>query len=105
MEKVTHEDVADFLISIGWTGRCDAQWHQLRDAMPELREMLAVSELHHESQKTAEQLWLDTGKLRSEIADLKVVNNKMSGVVTSWRTGVMSASDAMIELTKTLEKQ
>ena len=35
-----HERVAEFLHSIGWRSLCDAQWHGLRDALPELADML-----------------------------------------------------------------
>jgi len=36
-----HEEVAEFLGSLGWRSSCDAQWTNLRDALPHLRAMLA----------------------------------------------------------------
>jgi hypothetical protein len=39
---VDYHDVARFLTSLGWQARCDAQWHGLRDALPELFEMLSA---------------------------------------------------------------
>lgn len=39
-----YEKIADFLQSIGWRSICDAQWERLRDALPDLREMLSVQQ-------------------------------------------------------------
>lgn len=36
----TYQLVADKLYAIGWRSPCDAQWTNLRDALPELRQML-----------------------------------------------------------------
>ena len=38
-----YEKIADFLHSIGWRSICDAQWERLRDALPDLRELLQAS--------------------------------------------------------------
>jgi len=35
-----YEQIAELLIAIGWKSTNDAQWSQLRDAIPKLREIL-----------------------------------------------------------------
>ena len=35
-----YEQIAELLITIGWKSTNDAQWSQLRDAIPKLREIL-----------------------------------------------------------------
>lgn len=40
---IDYNDIAEFLLSIGWRSPCDAQWTNLRDALPQLKEMLQVA--------------------------------------------------------------
>jgi hypothetical protein len=35
-----HERLAELLTSIGWRSSCDAQWTNLRDALPQIKAML-----------------------------------------------------------------
>lgn len=39
-----YENVAEFLKKIGWRAQSDAQWHGLRDSLPELFTMLAAAD-------------------------------------------------------------
>lgn len=36
-----HEDLAELLHSIGWKSPCDAQWTNLRDALPKILDLIA----------------------------------------------------------------
>lgn len=40
--ELDYSDIAELLFSIGWKSPNDAQWYQLRDSLPTLREMCAA---------------------------------------------------------------
>jgi hypothetical protein len=77
-----HEEIAEFLNSIGWKSPNDAQWTNLRDALPKLGEI--ISAMRSRADFEAHFKLNEYQKLRYSVGDYRIGDYRDSSIQDKW---------------------